>query len=417
LTGADFMETDFPSLMASLQPAALATAALASPVDGAQKISSHPVLLWNPGQDAIAHRVYFGEVNPPPFLIEQEVDVFQAADLLPGVTYYWRIDEVTPAGVVTGEVWSFTTEDLVSGRVQEWPLNGDLSVRRGDAVLSFAQGAETEVLTSFELSDGDLVPHMEDGPSHYLRIPALSDFRLGLDLALSPRDDFSQMTLIFDILIPCNFGWLPFFNTNVGNTDDSDWFVRADGALGLGILGYSPADTIRSNQWQRVIVSASASQERLAYYVDGQKVFERSVPPFAVQAFLQATLLGGEGPRLRLFNDNNAETSEVLVGALAAFDGSFTDQMAAGLGAASSGGIGLFNERPQIKDLSYQDDGGKVVFTWISIPGARHQVQFSRDLEQWETISEGLVTPDGVGRFERQVGDDEGYYRVLREGF
>ena len=54
-----------------------------------------------------AHRVYFGEDDAPPFRAEQGGTTFDTGPLVAGPTYHWRIDTVTPAGVVAGRAWSF----------------------------------------------------------------------------------------------------------------------------------------------------------------------------------------------------------------------------------------------------------------------------------------------------------------------
>jgi hypothetical protein len=84
------------------------------PADGATGVLL-PLLQWTPGDGAVLHDVYFGtspeltaaDLKPP----RQPAPMYYAgAYTQPGVTYYWRIDEVTADGTVTtGDVWSFTT--------------------------------------------------------------------------------------------------------------------------------------------------------------------------------------------------------------------------------------------------------------------------------------------------------------------
>ncbi|UCG58982.1 MAG: LamG domain-containing protein, partial [Phycisphaerales bacterium] len=99
-------------------PPAFLKAEEPSPADGAQGVDT-PLLQWGAGDGAVSHNVYFG-TNPTPgeaeFIGPQGWTVYwHAAGLIPGTTYYWRIDEVQSDGsVVTGDVWSFTATPLTA---------------------------------------------------------------------------------------------------------------------------------------------------------------------------------------------------------------------------------------------------------------------------------------------------------------
>ncbi len=94
-----------------------------TPADGGLLEDVWVNLGWSPGLSAVSHDVYFGENfddvaagTGDTFRGNQTSTMFIAGfagfpypeGLVPGVTYYWRIDEVEPDGaIVTGEVWSF----------------------------------------------------------------------------------------------------------------------------------------------------------------------------------------------------------------------------------------------------------------------------------------------------------------------
>lgn len=83
-----------------------------SPAGGATDVSRTVTLTWTAGAGAATHNVYFGPASPGTPQGNQAGTSFSPPQLLPFTTYYWRIDEVGPAGVTTGEVWSFTTARL-----------------------------------------------------------------------------------------------------------------------------------------------------------------------------------------------------------------------------------------------------------------------------------------------------------------
>jgi hypothetical protein len=86
-------------------PAAVAL----SPANGATGVSTTPTLRWVEGAFATGRQLWFGTpgnmqlVDPAP-----EGASYTPAMLESGRTYQWRVDQVGPAGVVTGRTWQFT---------------------------------------------------------------------------------------------------------------------------------------------------------------------------------------------------------------------------------------------------------------------------------------------------------------------
>jgi hypothetical protein len=83
-----------------------------SPADGAQDAGT-PLLTWKPREAALWHNVYLG--TDPNLTSAQQVAsrlmapmYWHVPGLTPGVTYYWRVDEIDPDETVhPGDVWSF----------------------------------------------------------------------------------------------------------------------------------------------------------------------------------------------------------------------------------------------------------------------------------------------------------------------
>jgi hypothetical protein len=89
------------------------------PADGAVAVTM-PLLNWTAGDGAVAHNVYIGttaDLGAANLAGPQQpvAMYFHVAGLEPGVTYYWRVDEIAADGkVTTGDVWKFTAEPLVA---------------------------------------------------------------------------------------------------------------------------------------------------------------------------------------------------------------------------------------------------------------------------------------------------------------
>ncbi len=89
------------------------------PADGTPGVTM-PMFQWVAGEGAVAHDVYVGlkpELTGADLVgPKQPLNMFfYVPGLQPGVTYYWRVDEIDAAGkVATGTVWSFTAMPLTA---------------------------------------------------------------------------------------------------------------------------------------------------------------------------------------------------------------------------------------------------------------------------------------------------------------
>ena len=98
------------------------------PEDGGRMLPDAPQLSWAAGHLALSHDVYFGtgwdavrtatSVDPE-FQGNQLATTFAPAAIAYDTTYFWRVDEVTGSGVVTGDVWQFAAADYHHWRLDE----------------------------------------------------------------------------------------------------------------------------------------------------------------------------------------------------------------------------------------------------------------------------------------------------------
>ena len=93
------------------------------PPDGAKFVDWNVTLSWSAGFGNVSHNVYFGDnfddvdggigdtFRENKISTVFDPGVLYPQDLVPGKTYYWRIDEVESGGGMTykGDVWSFTS--------------------------------------------------------------------------------------------------------------------------------------------------------------------------------------------------------------------------------------------------------------------------------------------------------------------
>ena len=148
------------------------------PADGALIIQTWQTLSWEPGDFAVSHDVYLGENYDE--VLAGTGDTFrgnQAATfttigfpgfpypegLLPGMTYYWRIDEINeedPNSPWTGDVWSFSVAPRTAYNPD--PMDGAESVDL-NAQLRWTAGMGAKLHTVYFGEDFDEVKNATGG--------------------------------------------------------------------------------------------------------------------------------------------------------------------------------------------------------------------------------------------------------------
>ncbi len=349
--GADFMETDFPSILAEINPPLGAGATRPYPPDGSTGLAP-TVMGWLVGANATSHRVHFGTSNPPPFVVQQSYDLFGPPALNVGATYYWRVDEVTPGGTITGPTWIFTTPGATpagTGALYEWTFAaGDLSSSMGSGALGYADAA-TPGLVQFGQTGG-AVPDINGETAQYLRVPSFPSQASGLSATFarsSPNGGgayINQYSVVMDLFSPGAPNWQALFqcNPNNPNGNDGDWYVSPDGALGIAALGYSSAGVFTQNAWHRIIFSIDLAAGRVAYFIDGVQVYSRTGMTGLVDGRFSLFSKNDAGVDMRLFNEGDTSgnyTHELYLSAFAFLDRELTAAEAIALGGPQARGI------------------------------------------------------------------------------
>jgi hypothetical protein len=117
-------------------------AANPNPSDKSNDSSRHLVLQWSPGEKSISHDIYFGTdfndvnnadvTNLAAYMGNQDTNFwdtnnFDSNGFDFNSTYYWRIDEVTPACQTKGNVWTFTVDSGIAKNPQPGNVQNNTS--------------------------------------------------------------------------------------------------------------------------------------------------------------------------------------------------------------------------------------------------------------------------------------------------
>jgi hypothetical protein len=148
------------------------------PPDGSLYEDTLAVLNWLPGLNAVSHDVYFGEnfadVNDGTGETFQgnQVEVYFTVGipgapvpdgLVPGTTYYWRIDEIEADGTKNkGDIWSFTVPSL---KAYNHNLPDGACFIDPSTKLSWTPGSDAKIHTIFFGDNFDDVNNAVEGHS------------------------------------------------------------------------------------------------------------------------------------------------------------------------------------------------------------------------------------------------------------
>jgi len=148
------------------------------PADGALYPDTWATLAWSAGETAVSHDVYFGEsfddVNdsaadtsqgnqPSTFFVVGFPGFAYPDGLVPGTTYYWRIDEVEADGTTKhkGDIWRFTVPSRKAH--DPVPADGAEFVRPEDVTLRWAGGLNAKLHHVYFGDDFDVVSNATGG--------------------------------------------------------------------------------------------------------------------------------------------------------------------------------------------------------------------------------------------------------------
>jgi len=286
-----------------------------------------------------------------------------------GSTHTYTLIMAASGAYSTNEV-TFQVQNYTS---YEWDFtSGDLTTALGNGTMEYADPFNTPGITSFGITDGGTVPHINGTPATYMYVPAfvfdtdgywLTFNDSGPNVGSSAR--INRYTLVMDVLVPSP--WLqtylvPFFNTGPYNLDDADFYLDNTGRIGIGGGGYSVTNTVAPDTWYRIAFVADLAANTLTYYVNGTNVGSR----FADGVGGRWSLFSNQdvGADLLLFNEpTGTSTHELYVNSVAFLDRVLGAGEIAALGGPSASGILVTSFTPA-PTLASQRSGDDVVISW-----------------------------------------------------
>lgn len=132
----------------------------------------------------------------------------------------------------------------------------------------------------------------------------------------------NEYTLQFDFKVTSITNWHSFFQTNVLNSDDGDFFINTSGKIGVSAVGYSTFSIV-PNEWYRLLVSVKNGTS-FTYYLDGKLLKTGNMQTVDGRFALEQSLL--------IFGDDDGEDGSIYCSELAIWNQTLSAAQAKELG-------------------------------------------------------------------------------------
>lgn len=117
----------------------------------------------------------------------------------------------------------------------------------------------------------------------------------------------NEYTLQFDFKVPSIGVWHSFFQTDISNNNDGDFFINPSGNIGVAAVSYSTYSII-PNEWYRMVISVKNGSHFICY-LDGNPLISGNIQDIDGRFSLENLLL--------VFADENGEDAEIYCSELA----------------------------------------------------------------------------------------------------
>jgi hypothetical protein len=132
----------------------------------------------------------------------------------------------------------------------------------------------------------------------------------------------NEYTLQYDFKVPSLGVWHSFFQTDISNSNDGDFFINTSGNIGVAAVGYSTFK-ISPNEWYRMVISVKNGSHFICY-LDGIPLISGNIQDVDGRFSLESLLL--------IFADENGEDADIYCSELAIWNQALTAGQVSELG-------------------------------------------------------------------------------------
>lgn len=185
----------------------------------------------------------------------------------------------------------------------------------------------------------------------------------------------NEYTLQYDFKITETGYWRSFFQTDVNNSGDADFFINPGGNIGVAAVGYSNI-TVNANEWYRLIISVK-NGSFFKCYLDGKLFLTGNVQAVNGRFSLDSQLL--------IFSDEDGEDGNIHCSELAIWDKALTAEEALELGGYKHAGPKLSERIPFLQNPSKTS----MTICWHDTATALTKVIFGTDSTNLNQLTSG----------------------------
>lgn len=207
----------------------------------------------------------------------------------------------------------------------------------------------------------------------------------------------NEYTLQYDFKVPSNGVWHTFFQTNMSNSNDGEFFINPSGNIGVAAVGYGTYSII-PGEWYRLLISVK-NGNHFNCYLDGQLVLAGNSQSIDDRFSLENQLL--------VFADDDSEDAEIICSELAIWNYALSSEQIFELGGYEH----IINPvlMTQIPYLQAQSSTS-ITISWHDIAATGTKVEFGLssnlnsettgtneligDLYRWHTVKLTGLQPD-----------------------
>ena len=147
----------------------------------------------------------------------------------------------------------------------------------------------------------------------------------------------NKFSILWDVSFPQSSAgsWRSFFQTNTGNTNDGDLFIRPSGpqgAIGVFDLGYS-TNTLAADTWYRVVLTVENGVSSKVY-VNGVEWIDGGAEPIDGRFSLDTITSSSGNPFFLALGDNDGDDALMNLSNLAVWDSALSANEVIALGGA-----------------------------------------------------------------------------------
>lgn len=230
----------------------------------------------------------------------------------------------------------------------------------------------------------------------------------------------NQASWVMDILTPTNSRgkYRTIFQTNVGNSNDADYFINTADRIGITEIGYSTS-AVNATVWMRLVITMDLTLpgEDLKSYVNGSLFYAHPIDQAVDGRF--SLYAGATG--VLMFSDQDGENYPLQVAGLAIYDGVLSRAEVASLGGPGGSMVTSYTNLPP--SVARGPDGPAAItggvaaaYSFVATDPESDTVQVQADWGNGTTSAWSRLGPSGIAQQLTNTWVAPGTFTILARG-